>query len=77
MRKEGKYISRCQIPADLLNEGQFIIGVNASSYRVKRYFHDDHTLSFSVDGSGAPGKQWAESRLGPIRPDLNWQIKEF
>ncbi len=76
-RQEGKYISRCQIPANLLNEGKFLIGVNASSYRIKRYFQDDLSLAFSVDASGAPGKQWSESRLGPLRPDLNWHIEEI
>lgn len=76
-RQAGHYISRCQIPANQLNEGRFLLGVNASSYRIKSYFHDDHSISFTVDASGAPGKQWAEKRLGPLRPDLNWQIEEF
>jgi len=30
-RPAGRYISRCTIPADFLNEGRFVIGVNASS----------------------------------------------
>jgi lipopolysaccharide transport system ATP-binding protein len=75
-RPAGRYVSRCQIPADFFNEGQYILGVNASSYRVKRYFQDDHALSFSVDAMGAPGKQWGEVRLGTIRPRLKWQIEE-
>jgi lipopolysaccharide transport system ATP-binding protein len=76
VRPTGHFVSRCQIPADILNEGQYILGVNASVFRVKRYFHDEHALAFHVDGSGAPGKQWAETRLGPVRPDLDWQIEE-
>ena len=76
-RQAGHYISRCQIPTNLMNEGRFILGVNASSFKVKRFFHDDHSIVFTVDASGAPGKQWAETRLGPLRPDLNWQIEEF
>jgi lipopolysaccharide transport system ATP-binding protein len=75
-RAAGRYVSRCQIPADFFNEGQYILGVNASSYRVKRYFQDEHALSFSVDAMGAPGKQWGEVRLGTIRPRLKWQIEE-
>ena len=75
-RQPGRYISRCQIPADFFNEGQYVLGINASSYRVKRYFQDEHALTFSIDSMGAPGKQWAEARLGTIRPRLNWVIEE-
>jgi lipopolysaccharide transport system ATP-binding protein len=73
-RPAGCYVSRCQIPENLLNEGRYVLGVNASAFRIKRYFHDDHVLVFNVDGTGAPGKQWAEVRLGPIRPRLEWKI---
>ncbi len=74
-RPAGLYTSRCRLPADLLNEGRFVIGVNASSYRIKRYFWDEQALTFSVDAAGAPGMQWPEPRLGPVRPRLNWQIE--
>ena len=50
--------------------------MNASSYRVKSYFQDEHALSFGVDIAGAPGKQWAERRIGVIRPDLGWKIEK-
>lgn len=76
IRPAGHYISKCKIPGDLLNEGRYLLGINASSYRVKRYFQDSHAMSFSVDGTGAPGKQWLELRLGPLRPRLGWEIKE-
>jgi lipopolysaccharide transport system ATP-binding protein len=33
-------------------------------------------MTFSVDASGAPGMQWPEQRLGPVRPRLEWQIEE-
>jgi lipopolysaccharide transport system ATP-binding protein len=73
-RSEGHYISKCTVPPDFLNEGQYVLGINASSYRVKRYFQDENALAFSVDGAGAPGKQWPERRLGPVRPRLEWDI---
>ncbi|TDA66362.1 MAG: ABC transporter ATP-binding protein [Chloroflexi bacterium] len=75
VRPAGRYISRCTLPANLLNEGRFVIGVNASSYRVKRYFQDEQALTFTVDAAGAPGMHWPEARLGPVRPRLNWQIE--
>ena len=75
-RAAGRYLSRTQIPANLLNEGQYVLGINASSYRVKRYFQDERALAFNVDAMGAPGMQWPEPRQGPIRPQLDWVIEE-
>jgi len=76
-RSEGRYISRCTIPANTLNEGRYILSVNASSFRIKRYFWDDHALAFTVDATGAPGKQWPEPRMGPVRPALDWVIERL
>jgi lipopolysaccharide transport system ATP-binding protein len=74
VREVGHYISRCVVPANYLNEGQYVLGINASTFRVRRYFQDEQALAFGVDGMGAPGMQWTEPRLGPVRPDLGWQI---
>ena len=76
-RQAGRYISRCHIPADFFNEGRYSLGVNASSFGVKRYFMDENALSFNVDISGAPGTQWPEIRQGPIRPRLDWKIEKI
>jgi lipopolysaccharide transport system ATP-binding protein len=76
-RHPGRYISKCQIPADFLNEGRYILGVNASSFGVKRYFMDENALAFNVDPIGAPGIHWAEQRLGPVRPRLDWVIEKM
>jgi lipopolysaccharide transport system ATP-binding protein len=73
-RPAGRYVSRCQVPADLLNNGYFILSINASSYRIRRYFHDDSALTFTVNADGAPGSQWAEPRLGLVRPRFDWTI---
>ena len=74
-RPAGAYVSRCTFPADLLNEGRYVVGINASSYRVRRYFQEDQALNFNVDATGAPGMHWPEPRLGPIRPRLDWHIE--
>jgi len=76
IRQAGHYVSRCKIPANFFNGGQFVAGINASAYHIKRYFQDERAVVFSVDASGAPGTQWPEQRLGPVRPKLNWQIVE-
>jgi lipopolysaccharide transport system ATP-binding protein len=77
VRQAGHYISRCIIPANTLNEGRYVLAVNASSFKVKRYFWDDHALAFTVDAIGAPGKHWPEPRLGPLRPALEWVIERL
>lgn len=74
-RPAGHYISRCTLPADLLNEGRLVLGINASSFRIKRYFQDEQALVFSVDATGAPGTHWPEPRMGIIRPRLDWHIE--
>lgn len=74
-RKAGHYFSRCTVPANTFNEGRIVLGVNASSFRIKRYFQDEQALVFNVDATGAPGTQWTEVRMGPLRPALNWEIE--
>ncbi len=76
-RKAGHYVSRCVVPADLFNEGRYALGVNASSFGVRRYFMDENALAFNVDISGAPGTHWPEMRVGPIRPRLDWKIERL
>lgn len=75
-RRAGHFVSRCTIPADFFNEGRYVIGVNASAFRIKRYFQDERALAFNVDPAGAPGMQWSERRLGMVRPRLRWQIQQ-
>jgi lipopolysaccharide transport system ATP-binding protein len=74
-RPAGHYISRCEFPKDFLNGGRYVLGINASSYHIRRYFMDEQALVFNVDASCAPGKQWAEPRPGVLRPRLDWKIE--
>ncbi len=74
-RISGRYLSRCTVPPDMLNEGRYVAGINASSFHIKRYFQDEQAVTFTVDAAGAPGMQWPEPRLGPIRPRLEWKIE--
>ncbi len=76
-RNTGHYLSRAILPPDIFNEGRYSVGVNASSFGVRRYFMDENALAFNVDISGAPGTQWPEPRVGPIRPRLEWKIEKI
>ncbi|MEX2160757.1 MAG: ABC transporter ATP-binding protein [Anaerolineales bacterium] len=75
-RQAGRYLSRAAIPANTLNEGQYVLGLNASSFRVRRYFQEERALAFAVDAMGAPGMQWPEPRQGLARPLLDWRIEQ-
>ena len=74
-RPAGRYVSRCTIPANLLNSGRYLVSLNASVYNVKRYFQEDNAVAFTVDATGAPGSHWAEPRPGVVRPRLDWEIE--
>ncbi len=76
-RAAGHYVSRAALPANFLNEGQYLLGINASSFRVRRYFSDERALAFTVDAMGAPGMQWPEPRQGFVRPQLDWKIEQL
>ena len=54
-RKAGRYVSRCTIPADLFNEGRYSLGVNASSFAVRRYF--------------STRMPWLSTWMSPARPE--------
>ncbi len=43
--RPGGRSAACTIPPDFLNEGRYILGVNASAYRVRRYFQEEQALS--------------------------------
>jgi lipopolysaccharide transport system ATP-binding protein len=74
-RQPGRYVSRCHFPANLFNEGRYLLGVNASSFKIRSYFTDEHALILTVDGTGAVGSQWPEPRSGVVRPSLEWDLE--
>jgi lipopolysaccharide transport system ATP-binding protein len=76
-RKAGRYLSRCTVPANTLNSGRYHFNVNASSYRIRRYFAEEQALEFNVDATGAPGMHWPEPRPGAVRPMLEWKIENI
>jgi len=73
-RPAGRYLSRCHIPENLLNGGAFVLGVNASAFRIRSFLTEERALTLTVDATGAPGSHWAEPRGGPLRPALTWDI---
>jgi lipopolysaccharide transport system ATP-binding protein len=60
-RSNGHYVSRAILPADLFNEGRYMLGMNASSFGVRRYFMDENAWPSTWIFPGRP------ARNGPNR----------
>jgi lipopolysaccharide transport system ATP-binding protein len=75
IRAPGRYVSRCHIPANLLNRGVFVVGISAAVPNVDRYFWDQYSVKFTVDGTGGVASQWAGDRGGFFRPALQWDLE--
>jgi lipopolysaccharide transport system ATP-binding protein len=75
LRPPGHYVSRCHIPANLLNRGSYVVGVSATSLHSGQLFADQYTLRFTVDVTDGVGTQWPWDRNGFFRPALRWDIE--
>ncbi|MBA3768250.1 MAG: ABC transporter ATP-binding protein [Acidobacteria bacterium] len=73
-REPGHYTNICHIPANLLGQGKFTIGLNLGIYSIISYFSKDNLLVFDVDNTGSVGSQWQEPAAGYLRPKLDWEI---
>jgi lipopolysaccharide transport system ATP-binding protein len=76
-REPGTYISRCKIPANLLNPGRYILTINAGLPGIKNLARIENVLSFDIEDTGAVGSHLQAKRQGVIRPMLEWdKIKQ-
>ncbi len=74
-RYPGRYISRCEIPGNLLNEGQYTIyNVWADIPFVKVMFLEEYLLTFSVEQTGGVSGGYPEHWAGVVCPALPWTI---
>jgi lipopolysaccharide transport system ATP-binding protein len=72
-RQLGKYTSKCIIPANLLNQGQYSISVGSDAPMVVN-FYKDNVLVFNVTPAGAIARD-GSARPGLISPEVNWEIE--
>ena len=76
-RRPGKYISKCEIPGNLLAEGTFYVSIYLMCWEPKEYyFREEQVAAFRVvdrlRGGSARGK-WARGGWpGVVRPMLSW-----
>ena len=78
---KGVYVSACQIPANLLNEGSYFVGLAISSFDtgVIVHFYEKSCISFNVVDSHTGVLTRPDHALpipGAVRPILAWEIRE-
>ena len=74
-RSAGRYISRCEIPGNFLNEGPYTITVSADIPFVEILFFEENVLSFYVEQVGGLSGRYSERWPGVICPNLKWIIE--
>jgi lipopolysaccharide transport system ATP-binding protein len=75
-RLPGRYLSRCEIPGNLLNEGRYsILNVWADIPFVKVKFLAENMLPFQIERTGGSGARYPERWTGVICPILPWEIQ--
>lgn len=77
-RSEGRWVSRCQLPAHALNAGDYVLTVDADVPYKRVIFYEESVLSWRVEPtSAAMGRYRAEEWKGIIGPGLGqWSIEK-
>jgi lipopolysaccharide transport system ATP-binding protein len=75
-RQPGVYVSRCTVPGNFLNYGQYFVSFGADCANVMGHFSLHQVLSFQIEATGGVGGHIAEKRLGILRMRLPWVIEE-
>ena len=76
-RPAGTYVSRCELPGNFLNVGQFFISVGSDFPMIQAHFSQDRLLSFNVETAGeAVGGHIPDGRGGLLRMKLPWTMEQ-
>ena len=71
----GNYIAHCQFPSHILNEGTYLIGVEADIPNERVLQQTDYVLSFRVEDVTGHGIN-AEKLPGIVRPAVVWNTNK-
>jgi lipopolysaccharide transport system ATP-binding protein len=71
--RSGRYKSRCVIPGDLLNAGNFSFSLIGFSANWSDHFRVDMAVSFEARDDGALRGDYYGVFGGPLRPRLSWE----
>jgi lipopolysaccharide transport system ATP-binding protein len=71
-RRKGEYIMTCEVPANLLNPGRYLVSINAGIPNIRNLAFLEGVLRLNIEDTGAVGSQLLSKRRGVVRPKLNW-----
>jgi len=74
-RAIGRYVSRCEIPGNLLNQGIYMVTVAADTPYVETFFVEQSVIRFEVEQTGGPGSHDVDKWIGVVCPALNWDVE--
>lgn len=77
IREPGLYVSRCEVPAELLNYGQYFVTVGCDFPMVRTHFYIDPALAFNIEQTGGAGGHLNDSRTGLLRLRLPWKVERI
>ena len=74
VRPPGRYLSRCHIPGDFLNEGRYFVRASASVPFVEIFFIEESAVAFDVEQTGGVSGRYPERWPGVVCPRLDWSV---
>ncbi len=73
--RPGLYRARCEIPAHLLNDGQYTVSAFVVKDVSQVLVHAKDALTFHVLDDGSTRGDYTGGWIGAVRPLLPWQVK--
>jgi lipopolysaccharide transport system ATP-binding protein len=77
IREPGVYLSRCELPSEFLNYGQYYVSVGCDFPMRQVHFTVDQGLCFRIAQTGGAGGHINDGRAGMLRPRLPWSVKRI
>jgi lipopolysaccharide transport system ATP-binding protein len=74
-RDPGRYISRCWVPGNLMNEGRYSLTLSADIPFVETFFFEESALTLDVEQMGGGGTRYPERWPGLVCPKLDWDVE--
>ena len=74
-RDLGKYVSRCSVPGNLLNEGRYTFTLSADTPFVETFFFEENAITLDVERAGGGGTRYPERWPGLVCPELSWDVE--
>jgi lipopolysaccharide transport system ATP-binding protein len=78
----GRYVAECRVPADLLNDGIYVVGLGLTWFSDTGFsvsFFEQGALSFSMRDPMDPTFRYSYGGpiAGVVRPRLDWSVREL